>query len=99
MYVFGNSFFFEKHFDHSKMVKKLDKIENKIRRENPNDDNILENAHKNFYSNMFDNDELFTFIPKRINFCPYCRAVAMSSILLPFAIIKNLIPRRKKKTI
>lgn len=96
MYVFGNSFFSEKHFDHDKMVKKLHKIEEKSRRENPNDE-CLEQSQNNFYSNMLHNDELFTFTPKRINFCPYCRAVVMSAILFPFAVIKNLIPQRKKK--
>lgn len=97
LYVFGNSFFFEKHFEYKKMIKKLDKIENKIRRENPNDDSILEKTHKDFYLNMYDNDELFTLTPKRINFCPYCRDVVMSATLFPFAVIKNLIPQRKKK--
>ena len=96
MYVFGNSFFFEKHFDHNKVVKKLDKVEEKSRKENPDDHN-LEKAHDQFFSNIFDNDDYYTFTPKRINFCPYCRAVVMSSILFPFAILKNLIPQRKKK--
>ena len=96
MYVFGNSFFFAKHFDHEKMMKKLHKVEEKSRRESPTDES-LEKTHKDFYSNMFDNDELFTFTSKKINFCPYCRAVGMSAMLFPFAVIKNLIPQRKKK--
>ncbi len=79
------------------MIKKLSIVEDKTRREHPNDDSSLEKAHKDFYSNMHDNDELHTFTPKRINFCPYCRAVVMSVTLFPFAVIKNLIPQRKKK--
>ena len=46
---------------------------------------------------MHDNDEFYTFTPKRINFCPYCRAVGMSVMFFPFAVLKNLIPQRKKK--
>jgi len=96
LYVFGNSFFFDKRFDHEKMIKKLHKVEEKSRRKNPTDES-LEKAHKDFYSNMFDDDELSTFTPKKINFCPYCRAVVMAAILFPFAVLKNLIPQRKKK--
>ncbi len=96
MYVFGNLFFFEKHFDHDKMVKKLHKMEDKARKEHPNDEN-LEKAHNSFFLTMHHDDEFYTFTPKRINFCPYCRAVVMSVMLFPFAVIKNLIPQRKKK--
>ncbi len=97
MYVFGNLFFFEKHFNHNKMIKKLHEIENKARKENTNDDENLEKIHKSFFSVMHETDEFYTFTPKRINFCPYCRAVVMSVIFFPFAVLKNLIPQRKKK--
>ena len=71
-------------------------MEDKARKEYPNDEN-LEKAHNSFFLTMHHDDEFYTFTPKRINFCPYCRAVVMSTVLFPFAVIKNLIPQRKKK--
>lgn len=97
LYVFGKSFFFQEYVDSKKIVIKMKKIEEKIRRVYPNDDNAIEIAHKAFFKTMFDDDELLSYTLKRINFCPYCRALVMSVFLFPFAVLKNLIPRREKK--
>jgi len=35
--------------------------------------------------------------PKHVNFCPYCRAVVVSIVLLPFAAILKRIPKKTRK--
>ena len=40
---------------------------------------------------------VYKSIPKSVNLCPYMRAVVAAVILFPFAVIKNLLPKREKK--
>ena len=35
--------------------------------------------------------------PRVVNFCPYCRAVVMSVVFLPFAWLLKKLPKRKQK--
>lgn len=42
-------------------------------------------------------DEFSKTKPKRVNFCPYCRAVVASIFLFPFSILYKILPKRKPK--
>lgn len=47
---------------------------------------------------MFKSPEEFSKTrPKHVNFCPYCRAVVVSIVLLPGAAILKRIPTKKRK--
>lgn len=95
LYVFGKTFFSNKTVDSEKIRKKIKALEEKARKKYPNDDHAIENALRG--SHLYDDEEIYTFIPKSVNFCPYCRAVVWSVLLCPFAVISKLIPKRKKK--
>ena len=95
LYVFGKSFFFKKQMDDKKLREKIKSIEEIARRKYPNNDEELTKA---IFSVKFHEDEnLFTYVPKPLNFCPYCRAVVWSIVLFPFVVLSKLIPRREKK--
>lgn len=95
LYVFGKTFFSNKTVDSNKIRKKIEALEDKTRKEHPNDDHAIENVLRGSY--LYDDEEIYTFTPKTVNFCPYCRAVLWSVLLSPFAVISKLIPKRKKK--
>ncbi len=95
LYVFGKTFFFNKTVDSKKIIKKIESLEEKARKEHPNDDHAIENVLRSNY--LYDDEEIYAYSPKSINFCPYCRAVLWSVLLFPFAAILKLIPKRKKK--
>ena len=88
-YVFGDSFFAKKELDVDATIKKLEFKPRKALAYSEIKDKI----------DVTDTDDfIYKQIPKVINFCPYCRALAMAVPLLPFAFIaKKIIPRRKKK--
>jgi len=95
LYVFGKPFFFKKKMDDKKLRDKINLIEELARRKYPNSDEELAKA---IFSCKFHEDEnLFTYVPKPLNFCPYCRAVVWSIVLFPFVVLTRLIPRREKK--
>ena len=97
-FVFGESFFFQESLDHEKIRKERLAIDDKTRKEFPNDDNAIEKAHHDFNMNLFQSNEFVTYTTKKIvNFCPYCRAVVTSLILFPFTAIYKLIPKRKPR--
>lgn len=95
LYVFGKTFFSNKIIDGKKIRKKIEALEEKARKEHPNDDHVIENVLRG--SRLYDDEEIYTYTPKSINFCPYCRVVLWSVLLLPLAVILKLIPKRKKK--
>lgn len=94
-YVFGKAFFFRQTIDSAKLRNKLEIIEDKARKEYPNDDKAIEKAFTNFRPNY--EDLLIYTTPQNINFCPYCRAVLFSVVLFPACVLSKLIPTRKKK--
>ena len=97
LYVFGNTFFFNKKVDSEKIRKKIQALDEKIRKKYPNDDDAIEKAFRKNFRLFYDEDDSYTYTPKSVNFCPYCRAVLWSMLLFPFAVISKLIPKRKKK--
>ena len=99
-YVYGQSFFFEYDLDHEKIRKERTILEDKTRREFPNDDAALEKKYQEFHMNVFHDDSFMIYTKKKkINFCPYCRAVGTSLVVFPFVILYKLIPKRKPKKI
>ena len=97
-YVFGKSFFFESDLDHDKVRKELAILEDKTRKEFPNDDKILEKKYHEFHMNMFGNESFMKYTEiKTTSFCPYCRAVLTSLIIFPFVVLYKLIPKKEPK--
>lgn len=97
-YVFGKSFFFVEDLDHDKISKERTILEDKTRREFPNDDDVLEKAYQEFHMNVFQGDGYLKYTEKKItSFCPYCRAVVTSIVVFPFVVLYRLIPKRKPK--
>ena len=95
LYVFEKQFFFKKQMDDKKLREKIKSIEEIARRKYPNNDKELSKA---IFSCKFHEDEnLFTYVPKPLNFCPYCRAVVLSIVLFPAVVISRLIPKRERK--
>ena len=100
LYVFGKTFFSNKTVDSNKIRKKIEALEDKARKEHPNDDHAIENALRGSY--LYDDEEIYTFTPKTVNFCPYCRAVLAATLMLPFVYLWRLYPHKpkpKKKSI
>lgn len=97
-YVYGESFFFEYDLDYEKIRKERTILEDKTRREFPNDDAALEKTYQEFHMRMFHDDSFTKYTEKKkINFCPYCRSVVTSLVVLPFVILYKLIPKGKPK--
>lgn len=97
-YVFGKSFFFEEDLDHDKIRKERTILEEKTRREFPNDDDELEKAYNEFNMNVFQDNNFLKYTEKKVtSFCPYCRTVLTSIVVFPFVILYRLIPKRKPK--
>jgi len=97
-YVFGKSFFFEEDLDHDKIRKERMMLEDKTRREFPNDDTALEKTYNEFNMRVFQDDDYLKYTEKKpTSFCPYCRAVVTSMIVFPFVILYKLLPKRKPK--
>lgn len=97
-YVFGKSFFFETDLDHEKIRKQRTILEDKTRKEFPNDDKILEKKYQEFHMNVFGNDSFMKYTEnKTTSFCPYCRAVLTSLIIFPFVALYKLIPKKEPK--
>ena len=97
LYVFGKTFFFNKKIDHTKIRNKMDVLEKKTRKKYPNNDDVIEKAINKNFRVWYEEEDSYTYTPKPVRFCPYCRAVLWSVILFPFATILKLIPKRKKK--
>lgn len=99
-YVYGQIFFFEYDLDYEKIRKERTMLEDKTRREFPNDDTALEKKHQEFRMSVYHDDSFMIYTEKKkINFCPYCRAVVTSLIVFPFVILYKLIPKGKPKKI
>ena len=97
-YVFGKSFFFKYELDHEKVRKERTILEEKTRKEFPNDDKILEKKYNEFHMNVFGSDSFMKYTEnKTTNFCPYCRAVLTSILLFPFVVLYKLIPKKEPK--
>lgn len=97
-YVFGKSFFFETGLDHEKVRKERTILEEKTRKEFPNDDKILEEKYHEFHMNVFGSDSYMKYTEnKTTSFCPYCRAVLTSIIIFPFVVLYKLIPKKEPK--
>lgn len=97
-YVFGKSFFFKYDLDHDKIREQRTILEEKIRREFPNDDKILEEKYHEFHMNVFGSDSFMKYTEhKTTSFCPYCRAVLTSLIIFPFVVLYKLIPKKESK--
>lgn len=97
-YIFGKPFFFNEDFDHEKVRKERLIIEDKTRKEFPNDDDALEKAYHAFHMRVFHEDKFLSYTKnKNINFCPYCRAVVTSLVVFPFYALYKLIPKRKSR--
>jgi len=97
-YVYGQSFFFKSDLDHEKIKKERTILEDKTRREFPNDDAALEKTYQEFHMRMFHDDSFMKYTEnKTTSFCPYCRAVLTSIILFPFVALYKLIPKKEPK--
>ena len=97
-YVYGKSFFFEYGLDHEKIRKERTILEDKTRREFPNDDEALEKTYTEFHMRMFQDDSFLKYTEKKLtSFCPYCRGVITSAIVFPFLVLYKLLPKRKPK--
>jgi len=97
-YVFGKSFFFEYDLDHEKIRKERTRLEDKTRREFPNNDEALEKMYNEFHMHRFQDDSFIKYTEKKkTSFCPYCRAVVTSAIVFPFVVLYKLLPKRKPK--
>ena len=101
LYVYGKEFFFSSSMDHDKTHEEWEKKLSQLRKEYPNDDNAITKALREFDFNLFDNDEFLKYSPRRVNFCPYCRAVVVSFTAFPFYVmgktIRKIIPKKKKE--
>jgi len=97
-YVFGKSFFFEEGLDHDKIREERMMLEDKTRKEFPNDDDALEKTYNEFHMRMFQDPSFIIYTEKKAtSFCPYCRAVITSMIVFPFVALYKLLPKRKPK--
>ena len=97
-YVFGKSFFFDSNLDYKKIRKERTMLEDKTRREFPNNDEALEKMYNEFHMHIFQDTSFMKYTEKRkTSFCPYCRAVVTSAIVFPFAVLYKLFPKRKPK--
>ena len=97
-YVYGKSFFFEEELDHEKIRKERTMLEDKTRREFPNDDETLEKKYNEFHMRVFQDNSFMKYTEKKkTGFCPYCRAVVTSLIVFPFVVLYKLFPKRKPK--
>lgn len=95
-YVFGDSLFIERRFDVDATVKKIDKEETEFFNKWRNADSDEEKKQYEIFKQK-RGQMVYKSIPKTVNLCPYLRALVSAVILFPFAIIKNLIPKREKK--
>ncbi len=98
LYVFGKSFFFNEEVDRDKVHKERLMIEEKTRKEFPNDDDALEKAYHAFHMRVFHEEKFLSYTKmKNTSFCPYCRAVVSSLIIFPFCVIYKLIPKKEPR--
>jgi len=97
-YVFGKSYFFEEDLDHDKIRKERTILEDKTRKEFPNDDDALEKTYTKFNMRVFQDPAFIKYTEKKAtSFCPYCRAVVTSIVVFPFVVLYKLIPKGKPK--
>ena len=97
-YVLGQSFFFKEEIDHEKIRKERTILEDKTRREFPNDDQALEKTYREFHMRVFQDDDFMIYtVKKKTSFCPYCRAVISSLFIFPFVVLYRLFPKGKPK--
>lgn len=97
-YVYGKSFFFEWDLDHEKIRKERMILEDKTRREFPNNDEALEKIYNEFHMHVFQDGNFIKYTEKKkTSFCPYCRAVVTSLIVIPFVVLYKLFPKGKPK--
>ena len=97
-YVYGKSFFFAYGLDHEKIRKERTMLEDKTRREFPNNDEALEKTYTEFHMRMFQDDSFMIYTEKKkTSFCPYCRAVFAAVIVFPFVVLYRLFPKGKPK--
>ncbi len=97
-YVHGKSFFFEWDLDYEKIHKERTILEDKTRREFPNDDKALKKTYDEFQTRIFEDKSFIKYTQmKKTSFCPYCRVVVTSLIVFPFVVLYKLIPKGKPK--
>jgi len=97
-FVYGQSFFFDSNLDHEKIRKERTILEDRTRREFPNDDEVLEKSYNEFHMHVFHDDSFMKYTEKKqTSFCPYCRAVVVSLTVFPFVVLYKLFPKRKPK--
>jgi len=97
-YVYGKSFFFECDLDHYKIRKERTILEDKTRREFPNDDEALEKTYNEFHMRIFQDNSFMKYTEKKkTSLCPYCRAVVSSLFIFPFVVLYKLFPKGKPK--
>jgi len=97
-YVYGKSFFFRMDLDDEKIRKERTMLEDKTRREFPNDDEALEKTYLEFHMRVLSDTSFIKYTEKKnTSFCPYCRSVVTSLVVFPFVILYKLIPQGKPK--
>lgn len=97
-YVHGKSFFFRVDIDHEKIRKERIMLDDKTRKEFPNDDKALEKAYHEFDIRVFQDDSFLKYTEKKkTSFCSYCRAIVTSLVVFPFVVLYKLFPKGKPK--